>query len=228
MTVSNIVSPFMGYVDRILIGFLLSATAVAYYATPNELVTKLWIIPGAMTSVLFPAFASPEARAKGTIFKDFSNAIFWLYIILLPTTFFLALLAKPILSFWISPAFALQSYLVMQVFCVGIFINSMAHVPFSMLQAVGASKTTAKIHVFELPVFIILLWALTTNFGILGASFAWLGRMLVDTTAMFEACRRTMGWSISQFVNWKKIPYILGAAFCLGIAIIEIDYFGMS
>ena len=55
MTVSNIVGPLMVYMDRFLIGAMVSMTAVAYYATPYEVVTKLWIIPGALMGVMFPA-----------------------------------------------------------------------------------------------------------------------------------------------------------------------------
>src|SRR5713101_6430731 len=42
MTVTNIVSPLMVTMDRFLIGALVSMTAVAYYATPYEVATKLW------------------------------------------------------------------------------------------------------------------------------------------------------------------------------------------
>ena len=47
ITVSNVISPFMGYVDRFLIGAIISSAAITYYVTPNDMVTKLWIIPGA-------------------------------------------------------------------------------------------------------------------------------------------------------------------------------------
>ncbi|WP_419776316.1 oligosaccharide flippase family protein, partial [Lactobacillus helveticus] len=47
MTVSNIVGPVMVYSDRFLIGALVSMTAVSYYVTPYEVVTKLLIVPGA-------------------------------------------------------------------------------------------------------------------------------------------------------------------------------------
>jgi len=43
MTVTNIVGPLMVYMDRFIIGAVVSMTAVAYYATPYEVVTKLWI-----------------------------------------------------------------------------------------------------------------------------------------------------------------------------------------
>ena len=55
MTVSNIVSPLMVYLDRFLIGAVLSMAAVSYYATPYDVVTRLLIIPGALMGVMFPA-----------------------------------------------------------------------------------------------------------------------------------------------------------------------------
>ena len=48
MTGTNIVGPLMLYMDRFLIGALISVTAVAYYATPYEVVTKLLLISGAL------------------------------------------------------------------------------------------------------------------------------------------------------------------------------------
>jgi O-antigen/teichoic acid export membrane protein len=64
MTVSNVVSPLMVYVDRFLIGAFLSISAVAYYVTPHEVVTKLLVLPGAVAAVFFPAF-SRNGRAGG-------------------------------------------------------------------------------------------------------------------------------------------------------------------
>src|ERR1700682_3254653 len=57
MTVSNLVSPIIVYLDRFLIGALLSVSAVAAYTVPFDMVTRLTIIPGAVSGVLFPAFA---------------------------------------------------------------------------------------------------------------------------------------------------------------------------
>src|SRR6266478_6316543 len=58
MTVSNIVSPLMVTLDRFLIGAMVSMTAVAYYATPYEIATKFWFVPGVVLSVMFPAFSA--------------------------------------------------------------------------------------------------------------------------------------------------------------------------
>jgi len=41
MTVSNLIGPLITYADRFLIGALISAAAITYYATPYEVVTKI-------------------------------------------------------------------------------------------------------------------------------------------------------------------------------------------
>lgn len=55
MTVTNVIGPVMVYADGFLIAGTLSIAAVAYYATPYEVATRLWILPGALVGVLFPA-----------------------------------------------------------------------------------------------------------------------------------------------------------------------------
>ena len=75
MTISNIVSPLMGYVDRFVIGFAISAAAVAFYTTPQEMVTKLWIIPGALTGILFPAFANYHLKNNVEIKRIFNLSL---------------------------------------------------------------------------------------------------------------------------------------------------------
>ncbi len=55
ITISNIVSPVLVYLDRFLIGSILTISAVAYYTAPYEAVTRLWIISSSLTMTLFPA-----------------------------------------------------------------------------------------------------------------------------------------------------------------------------
>ena len=156
LTVSNIISPFLGYVDRFIIGAIVSASAVAYYATPYELATKLWIVPGALTAVLFPTFAAQAAQRDGQTWELFKKAVHWLYVVMLPVTAALALFAHEILSLWISPEFAAHSAVLLQIFAVGIFANCLAHVPFALVQGAGFARQTALLHTAELPFFSVL------------------------------------------------------------------------
>lgn len=212
MTVSNIISPFMGYVDRFVIGAIASASAVAYYTTPQELVTKLWIMPGALTAVVFPAFAAQMARRDEQTWALFKKAVHWLFLALLPVTVALTLFAHELLALWINPGFADHSALLLQVFAIGILINCLAHVPFTLIQSAGAARLTALAHLIELPLFLAALWWLTSTHGTLGAAFAWLLRMVLDTLLMFALCSPLLGRSAKSLLNLKVLSLALLAA----------------
>jgi O-antigen/teichoic acid export membrane protein len=186
LTLSNVVSPLMGYVDRFVIGALVSAVAVAHYATPQEMVTKLWIVPGAVMAVLLPRFAA-SGMAAWPLMQRSAEVLFW---VLLPVCSGLAVFAEWLMGHWIGPAFASHSAPLLQVFALGILINCTAHVPLTWLQGQGAYRAPALLHLAELPLFLTALGGLTVWLGPLGAALAWLLRMLGDTAALFVLAAR--------------------------------------
>jgi O-antigen/teichoic acid export membrane protein len=218
LTLSNVISPFMGYVDRFVIGGIVSAVAVSYYVTPQEIVTKLWIIPGALTAVLFPTFAAQVARQDPQAKRLYNNAIFWIFLSLLPLTSCLALFSHEILGEWISAEFAAKSAPILQLFSVGILVNCLAHVPFTLIQSAGAPRVTALVHLVELPFFLAALWWLTTIYGVLGAAISWLLRMVFDTIIMFFLCNSLLRWPLKEIVSLRVLSFtLLGAVVFLGI-----------
>lgn len=221
MTMSNIISPFMGYIDRFIIGGILSAAAVAYYATPQELVTKLWIIPSALTAVLFPTFAVQMMQRNQQSWLLFKQAVRWLYFLLLPITVVLVLFAHEILTWWVGLAFASNSAVLLQIFSLGIFINCIAHVPFTLIQSAGMPRLTALIHAVELPFFIVVLWWLTLKYGLIGAAAAWLLRMTIDTVLMFVVSIPLMGQPIKNMFTINVLWFTLFSAFAFAGVTLE-------
>lgn len=212
LTVSNLISSFMGYVDRFVIGSLISASAVAYYTTPQEMVTKLGIVPGALTAVLFPAFAAQMARRDLQTWVLFKKAVYWLFLALLPVTVALMLFAHELLARWINPEFSAHSALLLQVFSIGILINCLAHIPFTLIQSAGAARLTAQAHCIELPFFLAALWWLTLTYGTLGAALAWLLRMVLDTLLMFTLCSPLLGRPAKSLLSLNVLSLALLAA----------------
>lgn len=210
LTLSNIVSPLMGYADRFVIAAVVSAAAVAFYATPQEIVTKLWILPGALTAVLFPAFAAQVAKDHAASWSLFDRSVLALYLLVLPIAATLAIFANDLLSIWLGAEFAKESTFVLQIFAIGIFINCLAHVPLTWLQSAGFFKTPAILHCIELPIFLFALWLLTKHFGLTGAALAWLLRMTGDSLALFALVdhKRTEG-SVCRN-SPSRIPWVLG------------------
>ena len=93
MTVSNIVSPLMVYLDRFLLGALISMTAVAYYATPFEVVSKLWLLPGALVGVLFPAMSATFSGDQAQAAKLFLRGVKYIFLGLFPLSLVIVTLA---------------------------------------------------------------------------------------------------------------------------------------
>jgi len=179
MTISNVIGPLMTYMDRFLIGAMLSTAAVAYYSTPYEVVTKLWLIPIALTGVLFPSFAAYQndvTKTKRLLEGSIRLVIFGIF----PATFFLVAFSSEILRLWLGVSFSNASTDVLRWLAFGVFLNCIAQVYSTFLQSTGRSDMTAKFHIFELLFYVPLVVWLTNNFGIVGTSWAWVARVAID------------------------------------------------
>jgi len=192
MTVTNIVSPMMVYMDRFLIGSLLSVSAVAYYATPYDIVTRLLIIPGALVSVLFPAFATSLAQDKNRARLLFNRGLKYTYLALFPITLIIVTLAYEGLNFWLGDEFAKNSTPILQWLAIGVLINSLAQAPSTLLQAAGRPDINAKLHFIELPFYLFSVWYLIGAYGIHGAAIAWVFRVAVDALFLFSMVQRVL------------------------------------
>jgi O-antigen/teichoic acid export membrane protein len=223
MTVSNIVGPLMVYMDRFLIGGLISVTAVAYYTTPYEVVTKLWLIPGSLVSVLFPAFSTSFVQEPLRAKQMFNRGVKYIFLILFPITLIIVTFANEGLTLWIGKDFAQNSTLVLQWLAIGVLINSLAQVPFALIQGVGRPDITAKFHFIELPFYMLILWKFTTAFGIVGASYAWVLRVSLDTILLFYMASRFIpnNKSLMQFIGFA----IGVTVFMLALATLRLELY---
>jgi O-antigen/teichoic acid export membrane protein len=192
MTVSNIVGPLLVYIDRFLIGAILSVAAVAYYATPYELITKLLVVPAAITGVLFPAFAASLAENPKRTTLLFNRGVKYTLLAVFPIVFVAVALAHVGLTFWLGPTFAANSTVVVQWLAIGIFANSVGYLGFTLVQSVGRPDLTAKLHIFELLLYVPLLVLLIHTWGIGGAAVAWAARATLDALILFVMARRLL------------------------------------
>jgi O-antigen/teichoic acid export membrane protein len=192
MTVTNVVSPLMVTLDRFLIGALVSMTAVAYYATPYEVVTKCLLLPGALMGVMFPAFSAGFAQDRERTALLFGRSVKSLLLVLFPILLCTVALAQDGLKLWLGPEFAQHSFRVLQWLAVGVFINGLAYVPFAFLQGAGRPDLTATLHLIELPLYLGLLWWLIGTRGIEGAAIAWSARVAVDALFLFVLAKRLL------------------------------------
>jgi O-antigen/teichoic acid export membrane protein len=212
LTVSNVVSPFLEYLDRFLIGALVSMTAVTYYVTPYDVVTKLLHFPSALVGVLFPAFAASYVTNSEHTRQLFLRGIKLVIVILFPVSLFLVSMAPETLEIWLGRDFSQQSALVLQLLTIGVFLNSLAYLPATLIQGVGRPDLIAKLHLIELPFYLIMLWGLIHSYGITGAALAWVLRAGIDIILLFIISRRFL-YNTGQVL--QRMTYFLGATIIL-------------
>ena len=192
MTVSNLIGPLMVYLDRFLIGAFVSMAAVAYYATPYEIVIKLLILPAALVGVLFPAFATTLVQDRTRAANLFQRGTNYVFLALFPLTLIIVTFAPEGLELWLGAEFARESSAVLRWLAIGVLVNGLAQVPFALVQGAGRPDITAKLHAAELPFYLAILWWMLTHFGIEGAAIAWLLRVSVDMVVLFFMAHRLM------------------------------------
>ncbi|PYV52578.1 MAG: hypothetical protein DMG92_00495 [Acidobacteria bacterium] len=186
--ISNMLGPLMTYLDRFIIGALVSVAAVGYYTPPFDAITRLSILPGSLTATLFPAFSSSDAAGSRQRLEDLCvRSIKSILLLLGPALLVVIIFAHQILQLWLGADFAAKSALALQFLAAGVLLNSIGVLPFSLLQGLGRPDLTAKFHLIEFPLYVVLLWALIGRLGIAGAALAWTLRVAFDVVLLFAA-----------------------------------------
>jgi len=201
MTISNIIGPLMVYFDRFFIGAMISMASVAYFVTPYELITKFGLISGALVSVLFPAFSTTMVQDRDRTALLFGRGINYTLLMLFPLILIIVTIAHEGMTLWLGTQFADNSTFVLQWLAVGVFINSIARISSALIQGAGRPDVTAKIHLVELPFYILTLWWLLGAYGIKGAAIAWVVRVGIDTLMLFAMVQKLLPYTKALIRN---------------------------
>ena len=194
VTISNLVAPILLYADRFLLGKLGTLAAVANYAAPSQVVERLLIIPGTLASTLMPAVSALESRDAVHEIRHISvQAMHYLVCAIGLCCVALAGVAPWVVWLFLGEAYLGDSVTVFRVLLPGIALNSVAFVPFAVVQACGRPDITAKLHLVEVPVHILMLYIGYTLAGLPGVAFAWSFRVGLDCGLLLWVCIRK-GW----------------------------------
>jgi len=187
VSVMNVVNPVLVYLDRFMIGSIISIAAVSYYTAPYEMVMRLSIVPASLAMALFPSFSALDIEARKSVTQLFSGSVKFLLVIMSPLVAVLVVFAEDILQAWLGPEFAQVSTGVFQVLAIGVLLNAWAQVPFQLMLGFGRPDITAKLNLMELLLYVPLVWFLVKSMGIVGGALAWSIRVAVDTLLLFVA-----------------------------------------
>lgn len=216
VTVTSLATPILETMDRMLIGGVLGAASVAYYTVPMELSGRFRILPGALARSLFPRMS---AQGGAEALRQAERSLSLLAAIMTPIIVVGILVMKPFLAVWVGTDFAARAAPVGEIILVGIWINSLAFLPYTQLQAIGNPDIVAKFHALEIMPFVGLLWIGVSKWGLPGAAMAYTARVFVDALLLFSAAKlkRSMAriWAGQLLVIGAWVAADLSGVGCL-------------
>ena len=193
VTVTSIIGPILVVVDRFMIGTIMTAVAVTIYTIPFDIVQRISILPRSLATAIFPKMAMLNDKDGIQLAIRATHLI---NVIVSPVILMSIYLIYPLLKLWIGSEIAEQAGPVGMILIFGWWINSYAIVPYTRLQASGRPDLVSISHLLELPFYIIILYFVLLNYGLLGASVVFSLRSSVD---YFILNRLSMGqWGISR------------------------------
>ena len=192
MSASGMLTQALLYADRFLVGALLTLSAVAFYATPLDLVMRMWILPVAVAQALLPAMASAyatHARATAGLLR---RGALLVSAAVLPACVLLVAAGPEILRLWLGAEFA-------------------AFAPGALLDAIGRPDANAKWQLAQAALFLPLSALGLVWFGIEGAAAAWAARCAADAAGrLFLAAR--LYPAAAEAARALALPLLAGGA----------------
>lgn len=192
LTISSFFGPTISSIDRVMIGSLVSLSAVTVYVVPYEVVTKLIIFATSLLTVLFPAFSSLAVDRSWELRRLYGRALKYLLVLVAPIVGMLLALSGDLLSLWVGAELAQNSAPIAKWLAVGVLANILAQVPFTLLQGIGRADLTAKLQVAQLPFYALIVFYLLGLLGITGVAVAWALRATVEAAMLLFAADRLL------------------------------------
>lgn len=190
MTVSGVVGPVIIYADRFVVGRLTTGAELVFYSAPFEVISRLLVIPMAVSTALLPALARlgrDDARSARTL----ASQTYWINFAAIAAVVVPATLTAPLwLEAWLGADFGARSASITRWLLVAFALNAVAHVPLVALYSAGKARDVALLHLVELPIYLVVLGMAVSQFGLLGAAVTWFARAAIDWAALWMMDRR--------------------------------------
>ena len=220
VTVSQLILQMLVYLDRFFLASFLSLDAVTLYSVPYEGITRLRVIPASVMATLYPAMSehsSDPSRKRVRVLYDAS--LRYLLLLLLPGMSFLLVFGKDVLSLWMGMDFAVKAAVVLQALAAGFFLNSLAYVSYSVIQAFRKPDIVGKFHLFVSPIYIGFSVLLILRWGIAGAAFAAALRFTLDALLLFWVTQKYCGCSLKSVWN-RSMTWIFSLGLLLTLTLL--------
>jgi len=215
LTISGIAAIPLNTAERFFLAHNRSTATVAYYAVAASLGATLMVIPQALIQPLVPALVRLRSQSRILEYRQLcSRGLRMLVLVMIPAAIIGSFLAHPFLSLWAGKVYGVRSTGPFLILLCGVVCNGLAYVPFAHLLATGRTAMIARIHLLELPCYLVMAAVLTARYGSIGAALSWTARVVADSIIYYAVARRTdeLGGSSLDWLRGASLipPAVLG------------------
>lgn len=189
------------YVDKIMISIFLPIANLAIYAVPFELTSRIWSFQVAAVSFTLPNFSEySAANVKEKFNQLYIRLTKFIVIFAAFLSGIIFFFAKQILTYWISPDFALKGQFILKIASWGILTSSILSIAGIVSYGANRLAMPIKINLAMLFLHICLCIIFILLFGINGVVLSWI-------TAHFFGIGIMVPWINKEIIKIKNIRY---------------------
>jgi O-antigen/teichoic acid export membrane protein len=169
---------------------------------------------------LFPAFSSLSGLKERRLEEFYARSLKTVLLVMGPIVLLITLYASDLLSLWMGSDFAAKSSLVLQILAGGWLLNALAQMPANLLDAIGRPDLRAKIFLTYVIPYVVLLWFLIGQVGIVGAALAWTLRAALELVLFFGMSSKLIGFGYAAFVQNGLIKAVIAYGGLVGMLLV--------
>jgi O-antigen/teichoic acid export membrane protein len=220
VTLNGILNPILSLADRLIIGAMIGAHAVAAYTIPYSVAERTSVVPYSLTTALFPKMSAQSSQDRDQLGSDALKVLVAATTVPMLVGIFLA---EPLLKVWLGAAYDPRSGGVARVLLINFWAASFSLIAFVRLQASGRPAALTKILLAQMPFYIAAVYAGIHYLGLIGCAWALLARQLVTyVQTSWVTNRRLTEWPmltlnlgillIAHFAceAWRPLDWRLG------------------
>ncbi len=203
----SLIHPIFLYLDRFFISYSIGLELVSFYTTPYDLVSKMTLVSGSLTTAFFSGVSYWHAKKDiKSLQESFRKTFSFVFYSLSVVALLLALIAPDFLRFWINEEYMLASTSVFRILVLSYFFLSLYMVLLRFAYGLGLPKFPFLLSVFQLPPYVLLLVLLTKSYGLEGAACSLLIKSVADVFFMLLLIHNKFQYVFSRK---NKIMYII-------------------
>lgn len=198
--------------DKITLSKLLKLENFGYYTISVSIANALFIVTGALFSVMFPKFSELVASQRKDDLKRFYHlACQGVVGAILPASIAIAFYSHEVLFVWTkNPTVADKGLLILSVYIIGNVFNCLMSIPYTVMLAFGLTRVSAIPNVIAILIAFPLIYGLFQIVGPVSGPLSWLitNFGLVATSAVVVHKRFLQGEGSKWFWADNFLPIL--------------------